>query len=82
MASKEVVEKLYGFLSTVSIMGGDKEGKPCLPLPPTDPTEESSKDVIHLLESSIVTWSKQIKSVLLLDPEVKKPIYLEPNKEG
>lgn len=29
----------------------------------------SSKDAIHVLESSIITWTKQIKAVLKLDPE-------------
>jgi len=41
-------------------------------LPPHDITSSdrtSSKDKAHVLESSIITWTKQIKTVLKQDPE-------------
>jgi dynein heavy chain len=43
-----------------------------LPPPPTDVTSSektSSKDKSQLLEQAIVHWTKQIKTVLRLDPE-------------
>lgn len=87
VAVKEIIEKLHSFLSSVSIMGGEKEGHPCLPLPPSNILDSSNpasnKDIIHLLESSIVIWSKQIKTILSQDPEsqMKKGQHPTPEVE-
>jgi dynein heavy chain len=43
-----------------------------LPLPSSEPQQEQAlrdKDKIHILESAIITWTKQIKSVLKADPD-------------
>lgn len=51
---------------------GQIKGRTLLPLPPSDITTSertSSKDKAHVLESAIITWTKQIKTVLKQDPE-------------
>ena len=53
-----------------------------LPLPPTDITSSektSSKDKSQLLEQSVVHWTKQIKTVLRLDPETALKDGSDPN---
>jgi dynein heavy chain len=57
-----------------------------LPLPPNDITSSektSSKDKASILENSINTWTKQIKSVLKQDPEgaLKKGNHPDPLTE-
>jgi dynein heavy chain len=71
VASKEVTDKLHAFLANVSITLGQMKGKACLPLPPVEPSGSTSnyKDRVHLLESAVITWTKQIKSILKQDPE-------------
>ncbi len=56
---------------------GQMKGQTQLPLPPqsTMPQAQGSEfslkdqDKIHILESAIVTWTKQIKNVLKADPD-------------
>lgn len=55
---------------------GNIKGQTLLPLPPSAtvpvPSAEPSlkdQDKIHILESAIVTWTKQIKAVLKSDPD-------------
>jgi dynein heavy chain len=53
-----------------------------LPLPPADSYSgdpATSKDRVHLLESAIVRWSKQITSVLRTDPDVMLTSGLDPD---
>ena len=72
VASTELSSRLQSFLSTVSTTVGHLKGETCLPLPPLDPASTaalSAKDRIHLLESCVATWTKQIKAVLRMDPE-------------
>ena len=48
------------------------KGHTLLPLPSKDITSDeskSNKDKAHILESSIITWTRQIKNVLKRDPE-------------
>ncbi len=41
-----------------------------LPLPYTDPAAAiSDKDKLHVLETAVVSWTKQIRSVLGADPD-------------
>ena len=41
-----------------------------MPLPVVAEGDKStSKEKIHILEDSVVTWSRQIKSVLMADPD-------------
>ncbi len=63
-------------LSAVFVTIGQMKGQTLLPLPsqttmPTMQPEQGLKDQdkIHILESAIVTWTKQIKNVLKADPD-------------
>ena len=72
--TKEVVDNLHKFIANVYVTIGQMKGKTLLPLPPTETKEEKAggardKDRIHVLESAVVTWTRQIKNVLKLDPE-------------
>ncbi|PNW78281.1 hypothetical protein CHLRE_09g403800v5 [Chlamydomonas reinhardtii] len=85
VVAKEVTENLHKFVSNVFVTIGQMKGQTLLPLPPqnTVPTlqpEQSmhslkDQDKIHILESAIVTWTKQIKNVLKADPDapLKEP---------
>lgn len=63
----------------VMVMIGSMKGQTLLPLPPAStvpapPTPDwqpslKDQDKIHILESAIVTWTKQIKNVLKADPD-------------
>jgi dynein heavy chain, axonemal len=67
VASKEIVDRMHGFLANVSITVGQTRGETCLPLPPLDAATAaavSTKDRVHLLEGAVITWTKQIKNVL------------------
>ena len=52
---------------------GHSKGETLLPLPPLElpSADRASKDKerVHVLETAVVTWTKQIKNVLKLDPE-------------
>jgi dynein heavy chain, axonemal len=74
VTSKAVADGLHKFLANVSITLSQTKGETCLPLPPmggfmTPQPPSANKDRIHLLENAIILWTKQIKSVLKLDPE-------------
>lgn len=63
-------------LPAVLITIGQMKGQTLLPLPPqsTMPSVQpeqgmKDQDKIHILESAIVTWTKQIKNVLKADPD-------------
>jgi dynein heavy chain len=74
VTSKAVADGLHKFLANVSITLSQTKGETCLPLPPmqgfmTPQPPSANKDRIHLLENAIILWTRQIKSVLKLDPE-------------
>jgi dynein heavy chain len=50
---------------------GQTKGKTLLPLPPAEGASDPARDKerIHVLESAVVTWTRQIKNVLKTDPE-------------
>ena len=72
VVSKEVMDKVYGLLASITITVGQINGQTTLPLPLMDKTEQSAnnKERIYLLESAIITWTKQIRNVLKKDPEL------------
>ncbi|KAF5834390.1 hypothetical protein DUNSADRAFT_8976 [Dunaliella salina] len=77
VVAKEVTENLHKFVSNVLVTIGSMKGQTLLPLPPQStvptPTAEPSlkdQDKIHILESAVVTWTKQIKNVLKADPDI------------
>jgi dynein heavy chain len=52
---------------------GQLKGQTLLPLPAADTQQQDQaakdKAKIHILESAVMTWTKQIKSVLKADPD-------------
>ncbi|GBG27447.1 Dynein heavy chain 17, axonemal [Hondaea fermentalgiana] len=90
VTSKDIVDKLHGFLATVSITLGQTQGETCLPLPLTETGASASgsshvptpsKDKIHLLEGAVITWTKQIKNVLKMDPESRLKVGANPTPD-
>jgi len=72
LISKDLMEKLNGFLAQMQVSIGLIKGRTVLPLPPESTTtneKTNSKDKAHVLEGAIITWTKQIKNVLKQDPE-------------
>jgi dynein heavy chain len=67
-------------LPAVIVTIGQMKGQTLLPLPPqstlpqaADPSGQpriKDQEKIHILESAIVTWTKQIKNVLQSDPDM------------
>ncbi|KAK9808985.1 hypothetical protein WJX72_007373 [[Myrmecia] bisecta] len=75
VVAKEVTDNLHKFIANVYVTIGQTKGQTLLPLPPSDPAAPApedpikDKDKIHILESAVVTWTRQIKNVLKADPE-------------
>ena len=72
LVTGEVNDSFNSFLSLTSIFCGQVKGQTRLPMPPTDGGNAViSKDQVPLalLESTILTWTKQIKGILKQDPE-------------
>lgn len=67
----DVMETVHSFLSDIQITIGQTTGDTALPLPTDDDSRPgtTSKDRAHVLEGCLITWTKQIKDVLKLDPE-------------
>ncbi len=64
------MDKFYSFLSSTAILNGQLKGETRLPMPPMNHSPDSKeKNPISILEGAIITWTKQIKSVLKQDPE-------------
>jgi dynein heavy chain len=84
IASKDVVDRLQGFLASVNIVVGHTRGETCLPLPVMDTSGAASskdKEKMHLLDTAVITWTKQIKNVLKLDPESLLKLGLNPTPD-
>merc|ERR1711871_22929 len=71
--TREIMDKFHNFLSSTTIICGQIKGETRLPMPPIDLSGASSagKNKISLLEGAIITWTKQIRSVLKQDPEAQ-----------
>lgn len=74
VVTKEVLENMHKFIANVYVTIGQTKGKTLLPLPPADGPETGDKtmrdkDRIHVLESAVVTWTRQIKNVLKIEPD-------------
>ena len=66
LVSKDLIDKFNHFLAQVNVTLGKINGRTLLPLPPSDATgfeSKSSKHKAHILESSIITWTRQIKKL-------------------
>ncbi|CAD7939071.1 unnamed protein product [Amoebophrya sp. A25] len=72
LISKDLMDKYHVFLANLHVTCGLMVGKTLLPLPPKEATNEragNTKDRVHILESAVITWTKQISHVLKQDPE-------------
>ncbi len=72
LVTKDLMEKFNNYVAQVYVMMGLMKGKTMLPLPSGKLTSSDTtpdKDKAHIFESSIITWTKQIKNVLKLEPE-------------
>ena len=74
--SRELTSSFHQYLSQAYITLGLSRGRTLLPLPPKDSITAASindkaaskdKERIHLLENCVVTWTRQIRSVLKLE---------------
>ncbi len=71
---------MFACRHTVNVSIGESKGQTVLPLPAAEPVQQpqqqqqgdgalKDKDKVHILESAVVTWTKQIKNVLKADPD-------------
>jgi dynein heavy chain len=69
--TREIMDRFHNFLSSTTILCGQIKGETRLPMPPIDLSggPSTGKNRISLLEGAIITWTKQIRSVLKQDPE-------------
>ncbi|KAL7443397.1 hypothetical protein ACHAXH_005661 [Discostella pseudostelligera] len=86
LTSREITDCFHSFLSSSAILCGQIKGETKLPPPPFSRRIGSPSDStnhISLLESTIVTWTKQVKNVLKQDPEslFKSGIHPTPDAE-
>ena len=82
VATKEIMDKFYSFLSSTTILCGQIKGETRLPMPPLDVGGAGSgKNRISLLEGAIITWTKQIKNVLKQDPESQLKMGYHPTPD-
>ena len=68
--AKEVMGLFTTTLSNITVTIGEKQGTTSLPLPPADTSPlMDEKERMYQLETSIITWTRQIKDILKADPE-------------
>ena len=81
--TREIMDKFHNFLSSTTIICGQIKGETRLPMPPIDLSgaNNGGKNKISLLEGAIITWTKQIRSVLKLDPESQLKAGLNPTPD-
>lgn len=66
------MEKFNNYVAQVYVIMGLIKGRTMLPLPShklSQSDQTNDKDKAHVFEGSIITWTKQIKNVLKLEPE-------------
>lgn len=68
LVTKDLMERFNSYVAQVYVMIGLNKGRTMLPLPNRKliNSDGSEKDKAHIFESSIITWTKQIKNVLKL----------------
>lgn len=81
--TREIMDKFHNFLSSTTILCGQIKGETRLPMPPIDlgGGPSTGKNKISLLEGAIITWTKQIRSVLKQDPESQLKAGLNPTPD-
>jgi len=80
---REINESFHSFLSSTTILCGQVKGETRLPMPPVEAVDGSTtvQNPIPLLESAILTWTKQIKNILKQDPETLMKQGSHPNPD-
>uniref|UniRef100_A0A0G4GMS7 Dynein-1, subspecies f n=1 Tax=Chromera velia CCMP2878 TaxID=1169474 RepID=A0A0G4GMS7_9ALVE len=80
LISTDLMDKFHVFLANLHVTVGLMKGRTQLPLPPSEnPEKSSSKERLHVLESAVITWTKQIRHVLKKDPEAALKAGLDPD---
>lgn len=71
LVTKDLMDRFNNFVAQNYVMIGLSKGRTLLPLPNKKimNSDGSEKDKAHVFEGCIVTWTKQIKNVLKLEPE-------------
>ncbi len=71
LVTKDLMERFNNFVAQTYVLIGLSKGRTLLPLPNKKiiHSEGPEKDKAHIFEGCIMTWTKQIKSVLKLEPE-------------
>ena len=63
--AKEVTDNMNRFLANTHITAGQVAGNTVLPLPPTALSKmDADRNSMHVLENAVVTWTRQVKSIL------------------
>lgn len=77
---REINESFHSFLSSTSILCAQVKGQTKLPMPPIESVDGTviQQNPIPLLESVILTWTRQIKGILKQDPEAMLKSGLHP----
>jgi len=83
---KELTDNMNTFVANTYVVIGEMGGRTLLPLPPDNTyanLDKSShdKESVHILESSIISWTAQIKEVLVKDPEQRMLEGLHPGPD-
>lgn len=80
--TREIMDRFHNFLSSTTILCGQIKGETRLPMPPIDLSgPNNGKNRISLLEGAIITWTKQIRSVLKQDPESQLKAGMHPTPD-
>lgn len=81
--TREIMDRFHNFLSSTTIICGQIKGETRLPMPPIDLSgdQNKGKNRISLLEGAIITWTKQIRSVLKQDPESQLKLGMHPTPD-
>ena len=71
LVTKDLMERFNNFVAHNYVMIGLSKGRTLLPLPNKKiiQSDGPEKDKAHIFEGCIITWTKQIKNVLKLEPE-------------
>ena len=73
VVTREVLDNFQRLVAGIYVTIGQVQGKTLLPLPPVEVSsaDRASKDKerVHVLETAVVTWTRQIKNVLKTEPE-------------
>jgi len=77
VVTREVLDNFQRLVAGIYVTIGQVQVKTLLPLPPVElsSADRASKDKerVHVLETAVVTWTRQIKNVLKTEPEQARP---------